>query len=184
MSISYRKAEESDRRLIENSWLESFRSSHVAGLIAMDDWHEVMLPQIRKVLDREGVEVLVAHNPDDDSETSNIYGWAAVERGYEISFRGRRGGRWVDVFDKTKDPLVHYVFVKQPFRKLGIAKSLLAKLGVTKEDFCNYTCKTAVLSKIAIPNAYWKPLIARHTKNKNPRRDDVKTDTASERPVR
>ena len=112
------------------------------------------------VLGRSGVEVLVAHHPDGD-----LYGWLALEHDVSIPEHSRVSGRWVDRLVPAGCPLVHYVYVKQPYRRLGIAKALLKEAGLDPRDKFFYTCKTAVVSHLDLPCAKWMPLIARYPKS-------------------
>lgn len=137
-----RAADETDLRFVLHSWLDSYKFSHAAGLIAVADWRAVMEPQVRRILARAGVSVLVAHHPVTD-RTADVYGWVALE-----SYRNI--------------PLVHYVYVKQAYRRMGVAAELLLAAGVHPSDRFYYTCRTAVVGKLDLPRAQWRPLIARH----------------------
>lgn len=152
MSLAYRRAAAGDETFVVYSWCASFRSSHTAGLIAMDDWRAVMEPQIRKVLSRPGGEVWVAYHPGETDHVADLYGWLAVERGHAL-------------------PLVHYVYVKSPFRKHGIARGLFAAAGVDPAAPFFYTCKTYVVHELRhlIPAARWQPLIARRSEDQHHR---------------
>ena len=170
MSLAYRPAEEADHRLIFNSWLESYRTAHAAGLIQMPDWTRVMLPQLQKIVDRPGVTVLVAYHPQETDKRSDLYGWIAVEREYEVPLRRRErvGDRvlWTEKIETSDRPLVHYVYTKENYRRYGLARGLFKAAGIDPTQPFNYTCKTGVVSKLArkIPKATWTPLIARHPK--------------------
>ena len=166
MAIAYRKATKADFRFIEESWIESYRCAHAAGLISMDDWHDIMLDQVHKVLNRPGVTVHVAYNPNDDSISSDIYGWLAVETDYRVPVRARVNGKFQDVMEVSKLPLVHYCFVKHTYRRMGIARELFRLIGVEKGDLFNFTCKTAVVTKLRLKHGRWLPLVARYTKSK------------------
>ena len=142
MSLAIRKVTKTDMAFVADSFLESFRTSHAAGLIAMDDWRIVMTRQLGLLFARPGVDVHVAHHPTE--AVADLYGWAAVERSQPV-------------------PLVLYVYVKQPYRRMGIAKALLGAAGISPTDNFEYAAKTGVVSKLgyAIPNARWNPLRAR-----------------------
>jgi hypothetical protein len=145
MSLAYRPAAEPDMVLVVDSWVESYRTAHAAGLIAMEDWRDIMRAQVRKVLARPGGECWVAHKPGDDGSGADLYGWLALERGHSI-------------------PLVHYVYVKQNYRRIfGIGRGLFRAAGIDPAAEFSYTCKTAVVSDLRdkIPRARWTPLVAR-----------------------
>lgn len=147
-ALAYRRAGEQDLVFVLDSWLDSYRTAHAAGLIAMEDWRVVMGPQIRKLLQRPGAEVIVAYKPKEASGRADLYGWIAVEGG-------------------LAEPHVHYCYVKQPYRRMGIARGLMASAGIEPEGRFRYSCKTGVVSalKPKIPRARWAPLVARFPKN-------------------
>jgi len=148
MALAFRLADEADAAFIVQSWLASFRTAHAAGLIAMEDWREVMGAQIRKMLVRPGVSVWVAHHPGEEDHRADLYGWVAVE------------GRPDSV------PLVLYCYVKHAYRQMGIASRLLSAAGVT--DRYDYAAKTEMLGRIArkrsrtLARGRWDPLAARY----------------------
>lgn len=154
--LAYRNAEPEDMRLIEESFLDSFRTAHAAGLIAMEDWRDVMMPQIAKMLSRPGVQIIVAHNPNAINPRANIYGWLAHETGHP-------------------QPYVIYCYVKQGYRKEGLARRLFAQAGIDPAQPFQYAAKTSALThariRAAIPQAKWKPLTARFTKDTTPETD-------------
>lgn len=157
-------------RLVVASFVDSYADAHAAGLVAFDDWRDVMTPQVCRILSRAGVEVTVAYHPDEPDRRADVYGWVAVERGYDVIRKRREHGRWVEKKVPTDEPLVHYVFVKQPFRQMGLARRLFHAAGVDPMRPFNHTCKTGVVSKLApkVPFARWQPLIARFPKPSNP----------------
>lgn len=164
--LAYRPATKSDLRLVVDSWVSSYRTAHAAGMIAMDDWREVMCAQVQKVLDRPGVEVLVAYKPG-ESPPLDVYGWLALEREYRISATVRERSRWGRRrMVQGRCPLVHYVYVLDAFREKGVARGLFRKAGVDPAKEFLYSCKTGFVSKLLpkIPLAKWRPLIARYPK--------------------
>ena len=170
-SLAYRSAVSSDMPMVVATWADSFRTSRSAGLISMEDWLTVMVPQVRRVLARPGVAVHVACHPGEDDRRSDLYGWIAWETDYSMPAVLNEGGRHERALVKADVPLVHFVYVKSPYRRMGIARGLFRSAGVG--DRFNYTCNTAVLSKLRdkISRAAWTPLVARHPKNE-PRRTD------------
>lgn len=145
-ALAFRPAGALDRAFVLDSWLDSFRTAHAAGLIAMDDWRDVMGPQLAKMLRRPGVAVVVAYRPGEEDSRADLYGWAAVE------LRG------------AEPPLVLYVYVKHAYRRLGIGRRLLEHAGVDLAREWHYAAKTGVVTRLAskIPRAKWTPLAARH----------------------
>ena len=163
-SLAYRPAQEQDLPLVLDSWVTSYRTSHSAGLVLMDDWWTVMGRQVSRVLQRPGCAITVAYHPGESDHRADLYGWIAIETGYEAPIRVRERGRWVERMESDPAPLVHYVYVRQPYRRLGVARGLMSAAGVDTGRRWRYTCRTAVVSKLQIPTAVWSPLIARHPK--------------------
>ena len=147
MSLAYRPAEPPDIVFVVSSWLSSFRGAHAAGLINMADWPQVMTPQIQQVLNRPGCQTYVAYAPNERDHISDLYGWMACEPDNDV-------------------PLVHYVYIKRAYRKMGIARGLMATAGIDPYEPYAYTCKTATLNSLRqkMPFARWSPLTARYDK--------------------
>lgn len=158
MSLSYRRAEERDLPFVVRSWVSSYRTAYAAGLLLMDDYRLIMERQVRRVLERPGVEVWVAYAPDEDDPRADLYGWIAVERGYEVPVAGR--------MQPAEEPLVHYCYVKSNYRREGIARGLFRAAGIDPAEPFAFTCTTGVVADLRhkIPRARWNPLIARHPK--------------------
>lgn len=103
--VKIRPALEGDASFIFNSWLKSFRENGLARPVS----NEVYYTEQHKLIERllKTCTTVVACDPKDPA---SIFGWACYER--------------VDgVF------VLHYVYVKHPFRLLGLAKELLADSG-------------------------------------------------------
>lgn len=166
MGLAFRRAEARDKRLIVDSFLESYRHAHAAGLISMESWRDVMAPQFERILSRRGVGTWVAYHPAERDPRADLYGWISVERDFNIPMRVKVGMRWEEQMVPCEAPLVHFIFVKQPYRRLGVARGLFKAAGVNPVDEFLYTAKTPVLGKLAaqIPLARWAPLVARYPK--------------------
>lgn len=167
-ALAYRLAVAEDMPLIVSTWSDSYRTSRSAGLISMARWQQVMEVEIRDILARDGVSIHVAHHPGETDRRADLYGWIAVERGYEVDSTERRHGRRERRIVVSDRPLVLYVYVKAPYRRLGIARGLFAAAGVGPQF--NYACRTGVVSMLAskIPEAEWLHLVCRFPKSKNP----------------
>lgn len=163
---AYRRAVERDQPLIVDSWLESYRCSHAAGLVSMDSWRDVMTPEVLRVLARPGVQTWVAYQPEEQSTRGDLAGWISVERDYEVPMHVLEQGRRDDRMVPCSLPLVHYVYVKAPYRNAGIARGLFSAAGVLPREEFLYTCKVGLLTRLAskVPLARWQPLIARYSK--------------------
>lgn len=143
-AIAYRKAIAADMPFVVDSFLESFRTAHAAGLIVMSDWKAVMRRQLALMFQRPGTEVWVAYRPGED--VADLYGWLGLQ--------------------KADRPLIFYCYVKQAYRRLGIARGLFAAAGVDPVGDFDYAAKTAVVTHLAskMPRAKWNPLRARFDK--------------------
>ena len=155
----------------------------------MEDWHDVMAPQIEKIMARPGCRTIVAFNPKESDKRIDLHGWICFERDYQVMVRVRsKEGRYVEQPENTDDPLVHYVFVKQPYRRpMGIARQLFVAADIDPMAPFNHTCRTSVVSKLShvIPKARWQPLIARFTK-RNPttqRGQNAETSTSEDHQI-
>ena len=148
MSIAHRAADERYRNFIVRSWLASYRDADSAGMVAVEDWYDVMTPQVVKVLDQPDVVATVAYETTNDDAGSNAYGFI--------------------VGDTSERPaLVYYVFVKQPFRRSGVARGLFAAIGVDPEMPFHYVCSTPWVSRLQrkIPMSRWTPRAGRFPKH-------------------
>ncbi len=153
--IAYRHAIPADRRFIVSGWSSSYRLSLTAGMIAMDDWADVMHPQIEKVLRRPDCETIVAYETDDPGSGAQHYGFISADRSGTI-------------------PLLFYVYVKQAYRRgktlgmaIGIGRGLFRAAGIDPSAPLEYTYKTIAATELSrkIPLAKWRPLKARFSKD-------------------
>jgi GNAT superfamily N-acetyltransferase len=158
-----------DFRFVVETWLDAYRDAHAAGLIQWDDWHDVMRPQLLKVLARPGVATWVAAWAGEEPGLADLAGWISVERGYFLPAKSLRGGRHLKNLVGAPEPLVHFVYVKAGYRKGGIARGLFRAAEVDPGASFRYTCKTGIVTELAakVPLARWAPLIARRPKRQH-----------------
>jgi len=141
-----------ERRFVLDGWLKSYKNAHAAGLIDAFDWYSTMIPQLDKICGRPGVRTLVAFNkerPPDD--VAGLFGFICGE-------------------PDSNPPFVYYVFVKEPYRRMGIARGMFEALGVNPSARFDYAAKTGVLSypanlSLKIPLARWNPQGARYDRD-------------------
>jgi GNAT superfamily N-acetyltransferase len=95
-----------DVPFIKDSWLKSFRDSPWAGCVSNNMYTEVYNDTVEQLWGR-GAEVWVACAAHDHAK---ILGWICVE--------AVPGGR-----------ATHYLYIKDPYRRKGLASSLLEKFG-------------------------------------------------------
>jgi GNAT superfamily N-acetyltransferase len=148
MTIHHRPATstDSDREFMVSHWSSSYKKSHSAGLIQADDWAGIMRPQIAKILDRPGMRATIAYDSDDPKF---FYGFIV--------------GDTDDIIDT---PVIAYVYVKEPYRRQGIARGLFSAFGVEPNQRFVYACRTGIVSKLSskIPMARFNPLEVRYPK--------------------
>lgn len=143
MTIAYRPAEIDDAMFVVSTWSRGFKESRSAGMIADEDWPQVMHPQIQKVLARPGVQTVIAY---ENTDPSFLYGWICGT-------------------PDTSPPVVFFCYVKEAYRRAGYARGLFAELGIDPTQRFRYTCWTPVIPKLQheIPLAKHDPGYARIT---------------------
>jgi hypothetical protein len=129
MTIAFRLATkaDADRQFIVATWSSSYKKAHTAGIIQADDWAGIMHAQIPKILARPGMRAVIAV---DKADPDYFYGWIA--------------GDTSDVV-----PVVAYIYVKEPYRRQGIARGLFAALGVDPSKRFIYPCKTGIVAELS-----------------------------------
>jgi hypothetical protein len=142
LPIKIRQATQDDVSFLFNSWLRSFRDNGVARPVA----NEIYFAEQHKLIETlfKRCKTVVATDPNDPA---SIYGWACFERIEGLL-------------------VTHYVYVKHPFRMLGIAKELLKE---AEHDFNNaslYTHWTTASMKLAPKhNMLYHPYILMNYQN-------------------
>lgn len=128
--IEFRDAGIGDERFVLDAWVRSFRMSHYAGMIPVEDYHRLQTRWVQRLLNRDGVSVTIACNAED---TDQIFGFLCSEVGFSL-------------------PVVHYVYVKDDFRRLaskisrcryGVATQLMHHKGIEPRRSYYYTFRTA-----------------------------------------
>jgi GNAT superfamily N-acetyltransferase len=139
-----------------DAWIESFRESHAAGPIPMAMYRRFYREVLTWILEREGCQVLVACNSEDENQ---VFGFLVHETG-NLDRRTRR-----------PVPVIHYLFIKQPYRRLGVASELLRAAKIDPRHPFLFTFKTAtgtdVIRKKKL-GANWSPLLVRFPKRTKP----------------
>jgi len=120
LPIALRQAHQGDVPFIFNSWLKSYRNSKFSKNIPTS----VYFSEHHKVLEEIALndQIYVACNTEDESQ---IFGYVAAT---EID----------GIF------LLHYVYVKQPYRKIGLAKFMVESVRKKLDDlaFCTHLSNT------------------------------------------
>lgn len=186
--IRYRPARAEDIQFIIRSWIDSLKGAHGAGILQIPELvvpcecgrpirydfsavHEVTLAAL---LQRPGLTAWMAYNPRERAP-HDLYGFLVSETKPNIptyvrgSFDVETQRPVYELRIEYSDlPLVHFVFVKQTYRRLGIARQLFKVAGIDPAAPFLYTCKTANVSKLEkaglMRQARWFPLSARFPK--------------------
>lgn len=128
MSIyTLRPANGTELNFILSSWVRSFKRSTFAAKIPWDIYKERHDAAIKSIM-VSGAEFTVACNPEDESQA---FGWISFHRTPSM-------------------PVIHYVYVKEPFRRFKIATGLIQSVG---SDFI-HTHMTDKFMKMGLSGVY------------------------------
>lgn len=141
-AISIRPATSEDLPYIVTTWVRSFRESPYAGLVPNHLYYSVYEATVTDILAR-GATLLVACSTDDPDYIVGFACWEHVP--------GRFHSRHI----------VHYVFVREKFRRLGIARRLMAKLEDRRAPLYTFRVPGAIDNKIRHLGWRHSPYIAR-----------------------
>lgn len=114
--ILFRPYNETDVPFIMSSWLKSLKQSLPWRVMRKTTYFHLMQKRLTKVLNRSGA--IIACDPTDPSI---IIGWMCAE--------------FIDL-GHDAEPVMHYVYVKQKFRRFGIYRqfhALMAGTGATEK---------------------------------------------------
>lgn len=159
--IAYRNMEDRDRDFVISSWSTSFKASFAAGMIYTEDWPDVMHKQIERVLARPDARTVIAY---ERKAREFIYGFACGDVSADAGF--------LDPNERKRPaPVLFYVYVKSSYRRQGIAKGLVAELGIDTSKAFLYACKTEIVTRVfrpKIPLGQWDPVVPRFPKPPRP----------------
>ncbi len=159
MTLAFRDAASpDDRKFMISTWLDATKMTHSCGLIQMDDFYTVMWPQYEKALARDGMRSVIAYEKRDPAF---LYGFIAADPGDQKVPNKDGSFRWWQ-------GLVLFCFVKQNYRREGIARQLFAEAGITPALPFLYACNTPQASRLEekFPLAKFNPLAARFPKER------------------
>ena len=125
LPIRIRPAIQEDVPFIFNSWLKSFRHSHIGRLVTNEIYFNSQHKIIEKILQEN--TVMVACNQEDPSQ---LYGYIVA---------GDVEGHFI----------LHYVYIKHTYRNMGLAKTLLNTFSHDPSTASVYTHHTRVAEKLA-----------------------------------
>lgn len=114
MKIEFDTPTEDELKFILDSWTSSYRNSKYAGTVPNNLWQEVQRSTIVQLMTRPACRTTVALTPLPD-----------IPSKYNIpEYRGR--GR-VMGYSVAEPGILHWIYTKKDYRRLGVAKSLLEK---------------------------------------------------------
>jgi len=102
--VRIRQGRKSDVRFITNSWLKSYREAHTVKGCPNQLYFSYQHKIIEALLPASGVLVLCDTKDDD-----HILGWLVYQRAQDMV-------------------LIHYAYVKHPFRRKGLATNMIRAL--------------------------------------------------------
>lgn len=140
MTWAIRPAVEADYPFVMDSWQKATRDEPWSGNVPNNMVAAVLQEALKQLLMR-GARVLIACNPE---RSDQIVGWVCAEAGREA------------------EKVVHAIYTKRPFRRMGVARQLLAAVGLRPDDPFPYTYRTRMSR--AFPNAKHIPGIQRRHK--------------------
>ncbi len=123
-ALKLRPAAVTDAAFIFNSWLKCYRHSKSAMQVQNDIYFSAQHKVIEGLVKR--AQFIIACSPTDENQ---IYGYGVGEMVEDVV-------------------CVHFIYVKEPYRKLGLACTLLAALGHVPGTPYLYTHRTHVAEKL------------------------------------
>lgn len=120
--VMYRDMTPEDANFIYNSWLKSYRDSYAVQGVGNGLYYEYHhdLAKDLMVHSVENGGQLIACDPEDPSV---IYGYVVYSR-------------------INSNPCIHYIYVKHPFRKFGLAQAFIDRVWKDKRNPCVFTHMT------------------------------------------
>ena len=149
--VTYRAATAGELPFVFHSWLRSFQGTHYAGPLPDDLYYEAYHTAIERLLARPGVRVLCAVDAGAEPGERALFGYLVIEPA---------------TTGQPFQAVVHYAYVKEPFRRNGVFKSLLTAAGVKPTGPLAYTFRTPIAGRLAgaggpFPAAVFAPKLAR-----------------------
>ena len=100
--LNIRQPVPSDIKLVMDAWIKGFRNSPYAGCVTNDRWHETQANTIEQLLAR-GAKLEVLCSVAKPDQIVGFVCWESVKGGL----------------------CVHYLYIKDPFRRTGLGSALL-----------------------------------------------------------
>lgn len=136
MDIQFDSPNEDELKFILDSWSSSYRKSVYAGTVPNNLWQEVIRASITQLVGRSNCNTIVARVGD------RVMGYAVAEPG-----------------------ILHWLYVKKDFRRLGIGRCLLNAITLPwpaeVKKFPRYTHNTYGAQRFLPKWWKWDPIPAR-----------------------
>lgn len=120
------RAKEHDAEVgfVIKAWLDSFQYADAAGPLPMDLYFQAYRETVKRLLGWPGVDLALATHHDDADMFFGFMAWM-------------RPGRHEHRHEMCGAPVLLYIYVKEPYRRLGVAKALLEHAGIDpSKAFC------------------------------------------------
>lgn len=118
-SIDFRPPTPTDENFILSSWLESYRRSPWSGVLPDTAFYDSHRTHLQSIVSRPATSILCCYAPS-EAPPNDLFGWVCWEGG-----------------------TLHYIYIKHLYRKMGVAKALLARTGLDPAKVVTtYTFKT------------------------------------------
>lgn len=145
MRLSFRPAAgpgSEDRAFIVATWSSSYKKSHSAGIIDTDSWAAVMHPQFERILNLPDARAVIAC---DKADPAYLCGWIAGDTSEAV-------------------PVIYFVYVKEPYRRAGIARGLFSAFGVDPTKYFVHVCSAPSSFRRHVAHARFNPNEVRYPK--------------------
>lgn len=145
MDIDFSTPTEDELKFILDSWSSSYRKSKYAGTVPNNMWQEVSRSSATQLMSRPKCRTVVALTPTGiniDAPRGRIMGYSIAEPG-----------------------IVHWIYTKKDYRRLGIARYMLAEQLTQWDDALRkhprYTHETDAAKRFFPIGWKWDPIPAR-----------------------
>lgn len=138
-SILYRAYRATDLPFVLKSWIRSYARSSYAGPYDHEILPKAIKATILKLIARQSVKLVIVSNSDNPDQ---IWGFVCYQTNQEY-------------------PILHFLYVKELFRGMGLGLGMVALAKENKHGFLRYTFRTQACNKFLAQDARYRPHLAR-----------------------
>lgn len=131
---SVRPGTKDDLPFVIDSWMSSFRSSSFAGDVDAKTYYKHQRQRVISALTAEGSKLLILHA---EGSPETIIGWVC-----------------------HNGPVLHYLYVKGSFRKMGLAEVLVNSAGLTQAAEYTHVTRDGARFAKAFKEWHYNPYLA------------------------